>query len=81
MGVNLEERERIELIQLLKANIEVFTWTPYEMPGIDLNFIKHELNILPDARPVKQIGRRSVIEHVDAVIGEVEKLKKASAIT
>ena len=52
-GANLEERERIELIQFLKANIEVFACTPYEMPEIDPNFIKHELNVLPDARPVK----------------------------
>ena len=51
------------------------------MPEIDPNFIKHELNVLPNARPVKQWGRRSVIEHMDAVIEEVEKLKEASAIT
>ncbi|GFZ08917.1 hypothetical protein Acr_20g0007250 [Actinidia rufa] len=38
-GAKLEERERTELIQFLKANIEVFTWTPYEMPEIDPNFI------------------------------------------
>ena len=52
-GANLEERERTELIQLLKYNIEVFSWTPYEMPRIDPNFIKHELNIFLDARSVK----------------------------
>ena len=40
-GENLEERERTELIQLLKSNIEVFAWTPYEMLGINPNFIKH----------------------------------------
>ena len=51
------------------------------MPGIDLNFIKHKLNILLDARLVKQRGRRSVPEHIDEVIEEVKKLKKASAIT
>ncbi|GFS40391.1 hypothetical protein Acr_00g0068270 [Actinidia rufa] len=40
-----------------------------------------ELNVLPDARPVKQMGRRSALKNVDAVIEEVEKLKEASAIT
>ncbi|GFS31617.1 translocon at inner membrane of chloroplasts 21 [Actinidia rufa] len=50
-GANLEERERTEFIQFLKANIGAFTWTPYEMPRIDHNFIKHELNVLSDARP------------------------------
>ncbi|GFY96883.1 hypothetical protein Acr_11g0011890 [Actinidia rufa] len=66
--------------QFLKANIEVFAWTPYEMPKIDPNFIKHKLNVLPDAWPVKQWGRRSALEHMDAVIKEVKKLKEANAI-
>ena len=51
------------------------------MPRINSNFIKHELNVLPNAQPVKQRGRRSATEHVDAVIEEVEKLKEVSAIT
>ena len=55
--------------------------TPYEMPMIDPNFIKHELNILPNARLVRQRGRRSTTKNVDVVIEEMEKLKEASAIT
>ena len=55
---NLEEQEITELIHFHIANIEVFAWTPYEMPGIDPNFIKHKLNVLPEARLVKQRGRR-----------------------
>ena len=51
------------------------------MPGIDPDFIKHELNILSDTRPVKQRGKRYATEHVDAVIEEMEKLKVANAIT
>ena len=50
------------------------------MPGIEPNFIMHELNVLPNARLVKQRGRRSALKLVDAVIEEVEKLKEASAI-
>ncbi|GFZ19911.1 hypothetical protein Acr_28g0006160 [Actinidia rufa] len=74
-------RERTEIIQFLTANIEVFAWTPCKMPGIEPSFIKHEFNILPDARPVKQRGRRSTSEHVDVVIEEMEKLKETSEIT
>ncbi|GFS40182.1 hypothetical protein Acr_00g0066980 [Actinidia rufa] len=80
VGSDLNECERTELIQLLKANIKAFAWTPYEMPGIDPNFIKHELNVQPNFRLVKQRGRRSAPEHVDAVIEEVEKLREADAI-
>ncbi|GFS42565.1 hypothetical protein Acr_00g0080600 [Actinidia rufa] len=46
-SANLEERERTELIQFLIANIEVWIWTPYEVLGIDPNFIKHNLTVLP----------------------------------
>ena len=41
------------------------------MLGIDLNFIQHELNVMPEARLVKQRGRR----FVDAMMEDVEKLK------
>ena len=80
-GSNLREWERTEFIEFLTTNIEVFAWTPYEMSGIDQDFIKDELNVIPEAHPVKQQGRRSATEHVDAVMEEVEKLKEASAIT
>ena len=76
----MNECERTEIIQLLKANIEAFAWTPYKMPGIDPTFIRHELNVQPDFRSVKQRGRRSAPEHIDAVIEEVEKLREANAI-
>ena len=80
-GANLEEQDRTVLIQFLTANIEVFAWTPYEIPGIDPNFVKHDLNVLPKARLVKQRGRRSTPEHVDTMVEEVKKLKEADTIT
>ena len=51
------------------------------MLGIDPDFIKHELNILLEARLVRQRVRRSKTKLVDDVIEEVEKLKEVSAIT
>ena len=51
------------------------------MSGIDPSFINHELNVMLEARPKKQRGRRSVVEYVEAVIEEVEKLKETSVIT
>ena len=55
---NLKEREKIELIEFLKVNIEVFVWTQYKMSGIDPNFISHELNVMPEARSLKHWVRR-----------------------
>ncbi|XP_057504756.1 uncharacterized protein LOC130788218 [Actinidia eriantha] len=68
IGSDLKECKITELVQLLIANIEAFTWTPYEMPGIDPAFIKHELNVQSDIRLVKQRGRSLAPEHVDTVI-------------
>ena len=53
----LREWEKSEFIEFLTVNIEVFAWTPYEMLVIDPSFIKHELNVIPEARPVKQRER------------------------
>ncbi|GFZ05322.1 hypothetical protein Acr_17g0008940 [Actinidia rufa] len=80
--VQLVEEEQ-EVLEDVGRNLEakvvedfVFAWTPYEMHKINLNFIRHELNVLPDARLVKQKGRRSATEHVDVVIKEAEKIKE-----
>ncbi|GFZ09156.1 hypothetical protein Acr_20g0009640 [Actinidia rufa] len=48
IGSYLNECERTELIQLLKANIKAFAWTFFKMPRIDPAFIKHELNVQLD---------------------------------
>ena len=41
------------------------------MLGIDLSFIKHELNIMPKDCLVKHRGRRSITKYVDTVIDKV----------
>ena len=60
--------------------MEVFTWTPEEMLGIDLSFIRHELNMMPEAQPIKQNGKWSAVKHIDIVIEEVDKLIEVDAI-
>ena len=77
---NMKKQKRTEIIEILKENIEVISWIPYEMPRIDPSFIKHELNVMPKAWLVKQRGKRSSMEHVDIVLEKVKKLNKASAI-
>ena len=54
VGSNMRKRERTDLIEFLKENIEVFAWSPYEMTRIDPSFAKHELNVIPKAHLVKQ---------------------------
>ena len=54
LGSSLAEEEEIELKVFLRANIEVFSWTLYEMPGIDPEVTCHMLNIDKLAKPVIQ---------------------------
>ena len=55
----------------LLQNVDVFTWSPYEVPGVDPEFIVHKLNVDPSFPPKKQKLRRVAKEYVDAVKLEV----------
>ena len=57
-----------------------FSWSAYEAPGVDPNFICHNLNVNPMVIPKKQPPRHSSKEHAKAVKEEVNKLKLAGAI-
>ena len=50
------------------------------MPGVDPNFIMHQLNVEPLTPPKKQRPRRATKPYVDAIKVEMEKLKRAGAI-
>ena len=64
----------------LMQNLDVFKWSPYEVPGVDPAFITHRLNVDPLVPPKKQKPRRSTKPHVGAMKEEVEKLKRTGAI-
>ena len=80
IGSQLPQREREELIEFLKQNIDVFAWSTYEAPRVDPEFICHHLNVNPLVVPKKQPPRRPSKEHAEAVREEVVKLKQAGAI-
>ena len=58
----LSPKEKEELKEFLRRNIDVFAWSAYEAPGVDLNFICYHLNINPSVTPKKQPPRRSSME-------------------
>ena len=35
IGSQLPQREREELIEFLKQNVDIFAWSTYEAPGVD----------------------------------------------
>ena len=80
VGVQLPPREKEELIDFLRKNIDIFAWSAYEALGVDPDFICHHLNINSFIFPKKQPPRRSSKEHSDAIKEEVLKLKRVGAI-
>ena len=75
VGSQLPPQEREKLIGFLRRNVDVFTWSAYETPGVDPNFICHYLNVNPSVTPKKQPPRRSFKDHYEVVKEEVMKLK------
>jgi hypothetical protein len=41
------------LIDFLRANADVFAWSPSDMPDIPRDVAEHSLDIQDEARPVK----------------------------
>ena len=71
---DLEEKIKKDHIRFLRENIDVFAWSHEDMPGIDLSFITHRLNVYPSSKPVRQKKRVFVLERDNAIKEEVQKL-------
>ena len=76
----MKDGDKIKMLLFLIQNVDVFAWSSYEVPGVDLEFIVHKLNVDPSFPPKKQKPRRSAKEHVEAVRSEVRRLREAGAI-
>lgn len=48
----LSEKEKLELILLLKEYKDVFAWNYSKMPRLDPGMVVHTLNVDPEARPM-----------------------------
>ena len=76
----LSSANRTELIDFLTSNIDVFTWDPYEVPGVDPDYIQHRLNVDPHSKPVQQKVKRAAPIHAEAIQKEVQRLLQARTI-
>ena len=54
IGTTLSLEMRARLIQFLKENLDIFTWSHEDMPGIAPKIIQHKLNVNPDRKLVQQ---------------------------
>ena len=74
ISANLTEKEKLELVLLLKEFKDVFAWDYSEMPGLDPGLIAHMLNVDRQAKPVAQPARIFHTEIEGQIVKEVQKL-------
>lgn len=79
-GTQLPLVEKKELLIFLRSNLDVFAWSAYEAPGVNLEFICHYLNVNPTIILKRQQPWRFSKEHAKVVKEEVNKLKQAGVI-
>jgi hypothetical protein len=70
----------VVLVNFLRANADIFAWSPSDMPGIPREVIEHSLDILPHSRAVQQRLRRFDKERRRAIKVELRKLLEAGFI-
>ena len=59
VGSQLPSLEKVALVKFLEVNIDVFSWSTFDVPGIDPKFICHRMNVNQEAIPQKQPPRHS----------------------
>jgi hypothetical protein len=68
------------LDHFLRVNIDIFAWSPLDMPGIPREVTEHTLEIRAGSKPVKQRLRRFDEEKRKVISEEVYKLLEARFI-
>ena len=68
------------LVDFLRANADIFAWSPSDMPGIPREVAEHSLDIRPNSKPVKQRLRRFNELKRRAIGEELQKLLAAGFI-
>ncbi|XP_072073779.1 uncharacterized protein [Arachis hypogaea] len=80
LGNVLRDTERAQMVELLRQNVDLFAWTPADMPGIDPNVICHNLAINPSIRPIAQKKRHLGTDKRITSLEETQKLLTARFI-
>jgi hypothetical protein len=70
----------VVLVDFLRANADIFAWSPSDMLGIPMEVAEHSLDILPHARGVQQRLRRFDEERRREIGAELRKLLEAGFI-
>jgi hypothetical protein len=76
----LDPKQEVVLIDFLRANADIFAWSPSDMPGILREVTEHSLYILPHSQAVQQQLRCFDEERHQAIGVELRKLLEAGFI-
>ncbi|XP_072065883.1 uncharacterized protein [Arachis hypogaea] len=77
---NLPHELKEPLVEMIRANGDLFAWTPADMPGIDPQLMSHHLAIKPEARLVAQRRRKMLQERAEEVARQTARLLEAGFI-
>ncbi|XP_073041970.1 uncharacterized protein [Primulina eburnea] len=80
VAADLDLQSKNDLLACLKANTDVFAWSPQELQGVSPKIMEHRLHILPEARPVKQKKRHFGPEKDKIIKEQVDELLKAGHV-
>ncbi|XP_052185282.1 uncharacterized protein LOC127796919 [Diospyros lotus] len=81
VSTKLPKPVKEEIMGCLRENLDVFAWTPRDMPGISPDEICHHLNVDPQFKPVRQKKKRNIApDRLPALKEEIDKLLKACFI-
>ena len=53
IGAGMKDEDWVEMLLFLVQNMDVLAWSPYEVPGVDLEFIVRKINVDPLLPPKK----------------------------
>ena len=86
VGTSLNLQKKKEIINFLKDNLDIFTWSHEDMPGILADIIQHHLNVDPEKKLVsreetcQQRRRVFALERNKIVMDNVNKQLTANFI-
>ncbi|XP_072073815.1 uncharacterized protein [Arachis hypogaea] len=77
---NLPHELKEPLMEMIRANGDLFAWTPADMLGIDPQLMSHHLAVKPEARPVARRRRKMSQERAEEVAKQTASLLEAGFI-
>ncbi|RDY05175.1 Retrovirus-related Pol polyprotein from transposon 17.6, partial [Mucuna pruriens] len=80
IGTTMNQEEERMLIAILTANRDIFAWTAQDMPGVDPEFMSHQLSVNENAKPISQKKRKMGEEKREAASQETRKLMAAGFV-